>query len=188
MSQAVKRGWSLLTGKMRKSVPAEGTACTKIPRPGDLLKTRQLPGRAGARVGAVGRVQGSVGSSPSAQRGPRERLLSVVSHTPNACTYCSFCWNATRPRPSSPPPRPDPSNTQPHAQRFSSPLPRCESRSKAVLGPAQNTHAQKAHWRGFPGEVIPQLGFRGKKGPGGTRAEGVRSLRSSPALPLSAPL
>lgn len=56
-SQTVRRGWSLLTDKMGKSVPVEGTACTNIPRPGDPLKARQPPGRARASGwGGAGRV------------------------------------------------------------------------------------------------------------------------------------
>lgn len=90
-----RRDWSLLTDKIRESIPAEGTTCAKISRPGDLLRARQAPGRAGARVGrGVRWVPGAVGSFPSTPGGCPESGHCQWSppslHTPFPLPECHW--------------------------------------------------------------------------------------------------
>lgn len=125
------------------------------------------------------------------RRVPRQGPCSVVSHTHSHHTCRSFCQTATQPCPRSPP-CPDSTKMHPRSPRLSSPPPRCESRSQARLGPAQNTCARRPAGeasRGGEGGVCH--GRDGRQG----GAEGVKTfwlaqpdLRSSPTLPFSAPL
>ena len=83
LSHVVRRGWSLSADKTGKSIPTEGTACAKGFRPGGLFKTRQGPGRPGARGRGCGGGVGW-GAGAALNGGQWSATLPITHAVPSA--------------------------------------------------------------------------------------------------------
>ena len=171
LSQVVRRGWSLLTDRIGKSIPAEGTACAKLLRPGDLLKARQAPGRPGARVGGGGAGCRGLQEVPhlhdegALSGGQRSAALPITHAVPPATVP------------------PGPAHTLHCVQTKQGcrlaltdfPLHHQVARAGAMPCLDQlQIHREEAGWRGFPGGATPQLGPGARKSPGDKEGQRVR--------------
>lgn len=145
-----------------------------LSRPGDLLKARQHPGGAGARVGRVG---GGLRGSPTAAGGP----LPVVSHTRSPSS--SFCQNAACPAHAL---HPIQTRLKCNLTHRGSALHCQEVGAGTPPGLDQlQIHLPKARWGGFRGGDSPAASEAGR---GSGAAGPVRSPRSAPLTFLCPPL
>lgn len=158
LSQVVRRDWSLLTDRIGKSIPAEGTACAKLLRPG-------------ARVGG-----GGAGC----------RGLQEAPHLHHEGALSGGQWSATLPIthavPSAMVP-PGPAHTLHCVQTKQGrrlalkdfPLHHQGARAGAMPCLDQlQIHREEAGWAGFPVGATPQLGLGARKSLGAKEGQRVR--------------